>query len=233
MTEHPKFSIMKSYHFNRWLVLLFISLISFSACSKNQAGIATYTDPAYADLQRAIDTLPLEPLSDEERSGLIQMREEEKLARDVYIYLYQKWSLKPFSNISSSEQMHMDAVLALLNKYAIPDPAKDKLPGVFSSPALQALYNSLIEKGNTSLVDALTVGATIEDLDIYDLKGLVEKTDNKDILLVYDNLARGSRNHIRAFTRNLTQHGGSYTPVYLTPEEYKIIIEGSMETGRG
>ncbi len=60
-----------------------------------------------------------------EEEGLLFMREEEKLARDVYLVLFDKWGLRVFENIAESEQRHMDAVLYLLGKYGLDDPARD------------------------------------------------------------------------------------------------------------
>jgi hypothetical protein len=56
--------------------------------------------------------------------------------------------------------------------------------------------------------------------------------DNADILLVYDNLLRGSRNHLRAFMKTLSQQGGGYTPQYLSQTEFDAIVNSPMETGR-
>lgn len=102
------------------------------------------------------DTLATSDISEQERNSLIWMREEEKLAHDVYTALSQKWGKQIFSNIAASEQTHTGAVLGLLTKYGIPDPAKSE-PGVFTSPELQKLYDTLIAQGNTSLLDALIV----------------------------------------------------------------------------
>ncbi len=65
------------------------------------------------------------PLSDDEKYWLSHMREEEKVARDVYKELYKVWGLTIFSNIASSEQKHMDAIKTLLDRYGLEDPAKD------------------------------------------------------------------------------------------------------------
>ena len=69
---------------------------------------------------------------------------------------------------------------------------------------MQTLYDTLVEQGKYSLLDALMVGATIEDLDIKDLQEFSSQIDNEDILLVYSNLERGSRNHMRSFIKNIT-----------------------------
>jgi len=50
-------------------------------------------------------------LSDEETEALLYMREEEKLARDVYLNAYERWKQPIFYNISLAEQNHMDAIV--------------------------------------------------------------------------------------------------------------------------
>ncbi len=183
-------------------------------------------------LSIVIASLPVQDLSAEEEVGLARMREEEKLARDVYQVLYQKWGHRVFNNIAQSEQRHMDAIKALLNKYNLPDPVTDSSIGVFTSPEMLNLYNSLVEQGRTSLIEALKVGATIEDLDIKDLYEFLEQTDNEDIEIVYQNLAKGSRNHLRAFTTQLSLNGVTYEAQFLTQEQVDDIITSPRERGR-
>lgn len=168
-------------------------------------------------------------LSDEEKEGLVLMREEEKLARDVYITLYDKWWQNIFNNISKSEETHMDAVWFLLSTYWVEDPIKDDIVWVFSSEKLQGLYDQLVAKWTKSLIDALEVGITIEDLDIYDLDELSTKTTKEDILIIYDNLNRGSRNHMRAFYKNLSRQWASYEPQFISIEKFTQIINSNQE----
>jgi hypothetical protein len=120
-------------------------------------------------------------LSQAERNDLLYMREEEKLARDVYLTLYETWPLAVFSNIASSEQSHMDALLKLLRTYRLPDPAAGNAIGEFSSQTLQSLYNTLMDKGRLSAVDALQVGGIIEETDMRDIVAAIEHSDNADI----------------------------------------------------
>jgi hypothetical protein len=133
------------------------------------------------------------------------MLEEEKLARDVYKKMYERYGLKVFSNISQSEQKHMDQILCLLNDYAIDDPAQETI-GVFQNSTLQTLYDNLTKQGNISLVEALKVGATIEDVDIYDLLDFTIQTENPAIISIFENLTSGSRNHMRTFTKQLNKN---------------------------
>lgn len=166
-----------------------------------------------------------------ETAGLVFTREEEKLARDVYLALHDTWQAAVFVQIAGSEQRHMDAVKRLLDRYGIADPAGSNAAGVFSEPRLASLYTELVAKGRLSLTDALAVGATIEDLDIHDVNALLEASDNADLDLVYGNLARGSRNHLRSFATQLTAAGVTYTPQYISAEEYAGIVGSSWERG--
>ena len=143
-------------------------------------------------------------LTADEEQSLLYMREEEKLARDVYTALYDNWGLTIFNNIAVSEQTHMDAVKALLDRYKLTDPVQG--PGVFTNQDLQESYNKLIIQGNLSVVEALNVGVIIEQTDIQDLKEGLAITVHKDIKRVYENLMAGSENHLAAFLTELTKY---------------------------
>ncbi len=170
-------------------------------------------------------------LTDEEIAGLKLMREEEKLARDVYMVLYDKWDLPIFNNIANSEQTHTDAVKTLLDRFGIEDPVTTDEPGVFANQELQTLYDDLVNQGSASLLEALIVGATVEDLDIFDLNELIAQTDNQDILLVYNNLIKGSRNHMRSFIAQIENNDGTYTAQFIDQSELDEIIGSSQESG--
>lgn len=159
------------------------------------------------------------------------MREEEKLARDVYITLYNNWGVNIFTNISISEQTHMESILLLLNKYSLIDPVGSNPVGEFRNTLLQGLYTQLVAQGSISLLEAYKVGATIEDLDIFDLNTALISIDNQDIRLVYDMLTKGSRNHLRSFYKNILNVGGTYTPQYISQAEFDAIVNSPMETG--
>lgn len=156
--------------------------------------------------------------------GIVWMREEEKLARDVYLALYEKWGIRTFANIARSEQQHMDAVAALLATKGIADPIASAAPGEFMDPEIQELYDELVEKGSVSAMEALTVGAIIEDLDIYDLKRFMSATDDELVLRVYGALLQGSENHMRSFAGQLARFGQPYEAQYISPDELKDIL---------
>jgi hypothetical protein len=169
-----------------------------------------------------------------EMEGLIYMREEEKLARDVYLALYDIWGMPVFQNIAGSEQAHMDSVLMLLDQYDLEDPAAGKDPGEFTNPLFQSLYEQLVGQGNLTQADALKVGTTIEELDIVDLEERLAQTNNEYIIRVYTNLLAGSENHLRAFVSNLERQTSEvFQPAYLDQEAYQAIIGGTAGRGAG
>lgn len=190
-------------------------------------GLFAQTDDPLNDY---IFNLPMEELNEHELHSLKQMREEEKLARDVYLALYDKWNMNIFNNIAKSEQAHTDMVALIIEKYSLDDPFIDEL-GVFADSTLQELYFTLVEIGNESLAQAVFIGCTIEDLDIYDLKEFLVDTDNQDIRMVYQNLLKGSRNHARSFNGQYAVQGETYVTQFITAAEWEQIISSPSEQG--
>ncbi len=139
-------------------------------------------------------------LTANEASAILFMKQEEKLARDVYNALHAQWGAVVFKNIAASEQQHMNAVDGLIVRYRLKDntPAN---PGEFTCPELQDLYDTLVADGGVSLNDALAVGVTIEEADIGDLRAAIAATRERPIKNVFGNLLKGSLNHLTAFRK--------------------------------
>lgn len=147
------------------------------------------------------------PLTAAETANLLRLRQEEKLARDVYRISAELWKAPIFTNIAEAEQRHMDAVGLLVTKYGLTDPVTDDTIGVFSTAEFTTLYATLTASGTKSLLDALKVGVQIEEMDLADLKKALAETDKSDIQWVLGNLQRASSNHLRAFTQNVATGG--------------------------
>lgn len=216
----------KTFGIGLLVLALFGLVIGGAAAYRGTPGPNPEAPQTYADEYSA-------PLSDDEASGLLYMVEEEKLARDVYLALYNETGLTVFERIARSEQMHMDAVLSLIEKYNLTAPETLNEQGVFQNEELQALYDRLVEMGSQNTTEALRVGALIEETDIKDLQNWLAKTDNEDIERVYEHLMAGSENHLRAFTRNLEAYGVDYRPQVLDGEQYKEIISSTGGHGHG
>lgn len=187
------------------------------------------TAVSIAKLQTVLD--PAFTYDATELELLLTLKEEEKLARDVYTFLALKYDNQVFSNISKSENTHMNAVIYLLSDYG--DEYTSVLAaGEFTNPDFQQLYTDLTTRGTESLIEGLKVGALIEEMDISDIVKDLESVINANVTLVLENLERGSRNHLRAFTRQLTVLNTVYSPVFLSAEEYATIISTPTESGK-
>ena len=225
----------------RFLSIFILSLAIFTACeNRNISGtelpeMALLSVDSDGSTDLVVNNLKLalvgdKDLTEAEVQGLLWMREEEKVAGDLYSIFYDTYNLRIFGNIARSEDTHMTAVGLLLDTFNIDDPALDEL-GKYTNADLQKVFDDLKVAGEVSLVEALNVGAYVEELDVLDLEQQLELVENDDIRLVYENLLRGSRNHLRAFTRILGQNNVAYEPTVLDDDYYQEILAGDMERG--
>ena len=187
-------------------------------------------------LAAAVLSLPLPSVADEALTGLsvaeaeslTYMREEEKLARDVYLTMQDYWDNRVFVNIAEAEQSHADAVASLLEQYGLVDPALDAI-GYFNNSDLQALYDKLVTRGLASELEALRVGGLIEEVDMHDIQHAIDEAEHEDIRTVYENLICGSRNHLRAFVDAIERQHVDYQAQYLDQDEVDAIVDSPME----
>jgi hypothetical protein len=211
---------MKNLLFTRLIafVILILALPSLLACNEDNVN----EDNTVSD-----NSIVSQTLTDSDKEALLFMLEEEKLARDTYIYLNDLWSVNQFANIKNSEQTHMDAVENLLIQNNI---AYSILPvGEFADQNLQNFYNQFVADGAISLSIALQIGATIEDLDIVDLEDYMDLTTNTDLISVFEGLQCGSRNHLRSFISAIENNGDIYSPQFLSEDAYNAILNASHE----
>jgi hypothetical protein len=178
-----------------WTTLTVVGVLAGSGWAagqtRNQPQGPTVVAPATTQLTAA------------ETVSILRLRQEEKLARDVYRTLAEMWKTPIFTNVAEAEQRHLNAVGLLVTKYGLTDPVADDTVGVFSTPEFTALYTTLTQSGAKSLLDALKAGVQIEQTDIADLTKALAETDKSDVQWVLGNLLRGSSNHLSAFTRNV------------------------------
>lgn len=212
-STYPEVAIVSwKFHSSRLLfsIALCLGMLMPIAHARNVAKVAAETTVA--------------PLSAAEIEGLVYMREEEKLARDVYAKLYEVWKDKIFYDISLSETRHTNQVKRLLEQYGVPDPAAEDIPGVFQNATLQQMYDDLVVKGSVSLFEGLRVGGLIEETDMRDILAAMEQVTHADILTVYANLLDGSKNHLRAFVTRIEGMGIVYEPQVLSQDEIDAIV---------
>ena len=178
--------------------------------SDNAAGPAGTTGGGEAEPNRGNTIGPndqsLDVLTDAEIEDITYMRQEEKLARDVYLTLYNHYvEIDPifaqiFGNISESEQRHMDSVKGLIDKYGLEDPVTNDAVGSFSNPIFVELFEKLVDLETVNKCGALSVGIFIEETDIADIEAALNHVTARDVSRVFNNLLSGSWNHWNAFT---------------------------------
>lgn len=167
---------------------------------KDQASCALHQgDPA-----KFIAQFPKTDLTSHQGELLGQMWNDEKLARDVYVAMHEKWGHRMFANISQAEQRHMQAIEALMNRYEIAIPTDADKHGSFEQAAFAELYEEKVSQGSASIEAAFQVGLDIENLDIDDLKNAIP-TMGSDATAVFERLLNASYRHQSAFQRQLDQ----------------------------
>jgi len=173
-------------------------------------------------------------LNKSEVEGLLFMREEEELARDLYLDLYDAKGLTIFKNISdNAESKHADKMKQLMDDYDVADPSTGERD-TYTDQELQDLYDHLLNLGiGSDELAALRVGAFVEETDIRDINTHIShvSTEHTDIISSYESLLCGSRNHLRSFAKQIEDRTGS-TYVTQVPEldtEVRAILSSDKE----
>ena len=202
-------------------------------------------------------------LTEADKAHLIFMRSEEKLARDVYLTLAEIFpKQRVFLSIATTaEQTHTDKMLDMLIKFRIEDPepstAPDALPpqnqiGVFENYYFAEYFTGkfvyLVEKAEKSELEALFVGALIEELDMSDINycnaafyvyypnplpeypncGGLSATAIRSLKNSLYSLLAGSESHLCAFISQIGPLDDQcYTAQYLLQQEVWDIIDAN------
>ncbi|MDD3034385.1 MAG: DUF2202 domain-containing protein [Bacteroidales bacterium] len=238
---------MKSYKFYRLMASAAVVVLATASCTKENpaadteeimtSGIQMSVLQVKSDGTTTFDmttmSAPFDSTADltaSEIEYIYAVREDEKLAGDLYSAFFEMYKIKTFENIAKAEINHMKATERLLEYYGITYPvAGDK--GKFENPVRQALYDSLLQKGSTAL-EAFKVMAQYEEYNIVQYKADLAVITNENLKIVIENLEKGSENHFKATIRQITALGGTYSAQVMTQEEYSAIIATGFEQGK-
>jgi hypothetical protein len=204
---------------------------------------------ATGDVSMSADTDDV-ALDYNEKMHLFFMREEEKLARDVYQTLGTMYPDSViFGNIDDSEQIHMTTVKAMIEKYGYEDPNTNDNVGAYTGEDFgwyfTEKYNQLVERASISELEALYVGAFIEELDMMDINQCPQViletddgindvsefgkvyTDNADVQRLYSSLLDGSDSHLEGYVNNIEKiiGEGNYQAQVLSQELVDAILD--------
>jgi hypothetical protein len=138
-------------------------------------------------------------LTEQQKTTLGAMAQEEKLAHDLYTAFAGKYDVVVFDRIAASETRHLTAVRTLLARYGVADPTAGKAAGQFSDPTVQATYDKLLAQGGGNQVAALQAGVTVEQTDIADLTAALNGLSAPDVTQVYGQLRAASQHHLAAY----------------------------------
>jgi hypothetical protein len=213
-----------------------IDLGLFGSEPKGPANVTLVEEQGYTDvdldaLTGALDDLSMGQLSEPEMEAILYMREAEKLARDVLRVFDERWDEETFGRVADSEDTHSEALKSLIDRYNLWDPSSVTWDGYFNNGELLDLYRQLVRRGDQSLAEALRVGATIQEISILDLREYRAETDDEDLQMVYENLLRASRNHLRVFYALLQERGEPYERTYLSETLFGGIVTTPPEPG--
>jgi hypothetical protein len=222
----------------RWAIAAAIGAVAVVATASLTATVYDRSTPGETQTAPVSTAAPVAiaastGLSDTEITDILFMREEEKLARDVYLTLNEIWDTPIFENIARAEETHMAAVYGLVETYGLDDPVGDNPVGVFVDPSLQQMYDDLVERGAASFAAALDVGALIEEVDIEDLIDSIDATKSSDVMVVWQKLLSGSENHLRAYASRLAALGIDRTPTVLDAATYDDILAQATAPAQG
>ena len=212
---------------------------------------AVCTLGAYSSNALAANKVTSTGLDAVEASHLTFMREEEKLARDVYLTLANMYPDQDVFNTiaTTSEQTHTDTLRDKLAQLDLPDPNPDTndLPasiGVFLGEDWGWYFTEkfavLTSMAATSELAALYVGALVEELDMHDIAVCphvmieagypspcaLEYTETPALINAYNSLIDGSESHLRAYVGQIEAviGVGNYEAQYLTQAEVDAIL---------
>lgn len=180
----------------------FISILLISFCP-----LSTGLSPSVTGTFSAtnLQGKTISSINETEINSLLYMREEEKMARDLYKEWYRTWKITPFKSIANSEQKHMDSIKVLITQFSLKDPVKSE-EGKFTNATIQKLFNELKSKGDESVLSALKSAIIVEETDIHDLNSGISNTSDVNIKRVYNNLRQGSVNHKSTFSSLLNAY---------------------------
>lgn len=184
--------------------------------------IVLFVAPSLASESANVGQKSIGNLTKEETDGLLYMVDEEKLAGDVFDALYRRWDLLTFRHIEREERTHEESLRTLLSRYGLDLPNRGL--GEFDNSSTQKLYVRLVQKGNSTIMDALEAGSMIEELDISDLEKYMAQTEKVDLRGTYKTLLNGSENHLRIYVSTLQKHGSGHSPIYLNQTRYAEIM---------
>ncbi len=116
----------------------------------------------------------------------------------------------------------------MLQKHVHSYPTNNNVNDVVKQ-GLVSLFDNLLTQGKLSALEALYVGAAIEEVDMLDLQQAIDSAENDHLRSMYENLLSGSRNHLRTYIRQIEQQGNVYEALFLSQDEIDAVMRRSKQ----
>jgi len=175
-------------------------------------------------------SFPYADLSDLEIDGIRFIREEEKASKDYVLSMDILFDENLLDQLYEVERTHYQAGLFAIEKYGLADPTSGKARGNFTSPNIQAFYDTAISDGQGGTSDAIHAAARLQEASYVTITNQLNRVaNNRDLRMVYHALATATRNHIRLTISRLDELGLTYEPRFLSVSDFQDIIRGGIE----
>ncbi|MFA5358953.1 MAG: DUF2202 domain-containing protein [Patescibacteria group bacterium] len=234
---------MKKVFLSLWLLLAIIFL--FAGCAgrgtdnqqteRERIIVIDDSGASTIDLElfkKIINQNSAEGLGEKEKTGLVYLAGEEKMLRDFFAKMAEKYREKPFGYLATAESGHVAAVKILLEKYELADQAGMDLPtGEFADKKIKEFFDKQTVAGEASGEAALVAGLEMIEFNIKDIEQFTFSTARPDLRQSYNLLAQVARNHLRELWKSLPEKEGElkYKPKYISEEQFKSIVDSATE----
>ncbi len=215
---------MKTLNLTRTLKAVFsltVAVALLLSCSKDDE-----LTPSGTNVNDESNSVFNETLSPREIDDMNYLIENEKLLRDYFNVMYNKYNLSLFQNVAKSEQSHLNFLAVKFLRYDLKNPTEEKPAGEYVNPELQQTYDIMIAKGETNIYAALLAGSSKVKEDVEDIPLMIDQFEgNADIVLIFSNILIESQKNREVLEQELKVQ---YQQRQLKFQQMIVICENSQ-----
>jgi hypothetical protein len=139
-------------------------------------------------------------LTSQEAFDLLYLVEEEKMTRDVIAFFWQRYDVRVFERIMTTERRHMNMIQRAMSTSRVAHPTFPVQAGNYTVSNLRTIYTDMTQDV-TSLQGALLNSAALAEISILDLRDAISHLSGKQprLATLYNSLLLASESHLRSF----------------------------------
>jgi hypothetical protein len=154
----------------------------------------------------------------------LKLYNEERMAYDLYGEFYERWALSVFKKVQEREAKHVWCVERIMDNYGFTYNT-NVISGSYPDKEIQKIYDELTVKGCISDLAALEAAAYIKEKHISQLRERIRYQEDEYIVKVIFLMESAAQSHLRAFVKSIRLSGSDYSPVFLTDDEFRNIMD--------